>query len=37
MLNVILKRIKASPRDVLMEETHIKEYESNNNELVCKA
>jgi len=38
MLNVVLKRIEACSRDVLIEETHVKEkYETKNDELVFKA
>jgi len=38
MLNVFSKRIKASCRDVLVEDTYMKEkYETKNNELVFKA
>ena len=38
MLNVILKKMKASFRDVIIEETHMKEkYETKNNQLVFNA
>ena len=38
MLNVISKRIKASSRDVIMDETHRKEkHGAKNDELVHKA
>ena len=38
MLNVTFKRVIVSSRDVLMEETHIKEkYRTKHNELVFKA
>jgi len=38
VLNVISKRIKASSRIVIKEETHMKEkYETKNDELVFKA
>ena len=37
MLNVVPKRIKTSSRDVLMEETHMKDkYKTKNNELLFK-
>jgi len=38
VLNVILKRIKTSFREVIMEKTHVKEkYETKNKGLVFKA
>jgi len=37
MVNMISKRMKASSRDIIMKETHMKEkWETKNNELVFK-